>query len=122
MQEASAILVPIGYPRVTLLVRPWVTACGRTPRRGCGWAMPTSIPCGILPTMTQDLEALPPQRLAPQPSPLARAALCYVAAVVIALPLGVSGVIEEKYCAIPLAAANILLAVAMLSSKPAGSH
>ena len=45
------------------------------------------------------------------------AALCYVAAVLIALPLGVSGVIKEEYSVIPLAAANILLAVAMLSSK-----
>jgi hypothetical protein len=45
------------------------------------------------------------------------AALLYVAAVVIALPLGVKGVIDEKYCAIPLAAANILLAMSMLGSK-----
>ncbi len=47
------------------------------------------------------------------------AAICYVAAVVIALPLGVSGVIKEEYCAIPLAAANILLAIAMLSTRKA---
>jgi hypothetical protein len=45
------------------------------------------------------------------------AAICYVAAVVIALPLGVSGVIKEEYCAIPLAAANILLAFAMISTS-----
>ena len=45
------------------------------------------------------------------------AALCYVAAVLIALPIGVAGVIKEEYSVIPLAAANILLAVAMLSSK-----
>ncbi len=45
------------------------------------------------------------------------AAICYIAAVVIALPLGVAGVVKEEYCAIPLAAANILLAVAMLSTS-----
>ena len=45
------------------------------------------------------------------------ASLCYLAAVVIALPLGVAGVVKEEYCAIPLAAANILLALAMLSSR-----
>jgi hypothetical protein len=44
-------------------------------------------------------------------------ALFYLAAVVIALPLGVPGIVDEKYCAIPLAIANVMLAVAMLASK-----
>lgn len=43
--------------------------------------------------------------------------LFYVAAVVIALPLGVPGIVDEKYCAIPLAIANVMLAFAMIASK-----
>ncbi len=35
--------------------------------------------------------------------------LSYVAAVVIALPLGVTGVVRTEYCVIPLVVANLML-------------
>jgi hypothetical protein len=42
------------------------------------------------------------------------ACLCYVAAVVIALPLGVPGVMREEWALIPLGAGGILLGLGII--------
>ncbi len=47
----------------------------------------------------------------------ALSAILYVAAVIIAFPLAIWFGVKEEWCAVPLAAANIVLALAMLSSK-----
>ena len=40
--------------------------------------------------------------------------LCYVAAVVIALPLGVPGIMREEWALVPLGAGGILLGLGMI--------
>ena len=96
------MLIPLGYPRSTLLVRPGSATCGRRRRRGFGWETPTSIRCGILPTGEEQTVTLMPSRASSAAGAMAVvAALCYLAAVVIALPLGVAGVVKEEYCEIP---------------------
>jgi hypothetical protein len=42
------------------------------------------------------------------------ACLCYVAAVVMALPLGVPGIVPEEWCLVPLGAGGILLGLGMI--------
>jgi hypothetical protein len=40
--------------------------------------------------------------------------LCYVAAIVIALPLGVPGIMREEWALVPLGAGGILLGLGMI--------
>jgi hypothetical protein len=40
--------------------------------------------------------------------------LCYLAAVIIALPLGVPGIMREEWCLVPLGAGGILLGLGMI--------
>ena len=42
------------------------------------------------------------------------ACLCYIAAVVIALPLGVPGIVREEWALVPLGAGGILLGLGMI--------
>ena len=42
------------------------------------------------------------------------ACLCYLAAVIIALPLGVPGIIREAWALLPLGAGGILLGLGMI--------
>ena len=43
------------------------------------------------------------------------AILCYVLAVVIALPLGLTGVVDSYYTLVPIAVGGIAIALAMLA-------
>jgi hypothetical protein len=43
------------------------------------------------------------------------AILCYIAAVVIALPLGVTGVVDSYYTLVPIGIGGIAIALAMLA-------
>jgi hypothetical protein len=40
--------------------------------------------------------------------------LCYLAAVILALPLGVPGIVPEEWCLVPLGAGGILLGLGMI--------
>jgi hypothetical protein len=40
--------------------------------------------------------------------------LCYAAAVILALPLGVPGIVPEEWCLVPLGAGGILLGLGMI--------
>jgi hypothetical protein len=40
--------------------------------------------------------------------------VCYLAAVIIALPLGVPGIVPEEWCLVPLGAGGILLGLGMI--------
>ncbi len=40
--------------------------------------------------------------------------LCYVAAVILALPLGVPGIVPEEWALVPLGAGGILLGLGMI--------
>jgi hypothetical protein len=40
--------------------------------------------------------------------------VCYLAAVVLALPLGVPGIVPEEWCLVPLGAGGIALGLGMI--------
>jgi len=40
--------------------------------------------------------------------------LCYLAAVILALPLGVPGIVPEEWCLVPLGAGGSLLGLGMI--------
>ena len=40
--------------------------------------------------------------------------LCYLAAIIIALPLGVPGVVPEEWCLLPLGAGGVTLGLGMV--------
>ena len=42
------------------------------------------------------------------------ACLCYLAAIIIALPLGVPGIVPEEWCLLPLGAGGITLGLGMV--------
>jgi hypothetical protein len=42
------------------------------------------------------------------------ACLCYLAAVIMALPLGVPGIVPEEWCLVPLGAGGIALGLGMI--------
>jgi hypothetical protein len=44
----------------------------------------------------------------------ALACLCYLAAVILALPLGVPGIVPEEWALVPLGAGGILLGLGMI--------
>lgn len=48
------------------------------------------------------------------------ACLCYVATVVLALPLGVPGIVPEEWCLVPLGAGAILLGLGMIGEVAQG--
>ena len=48
------------------------------------------------------------------------ACLCYLAAIVIALPLGVPGIVPEEWCLLPLGAGGVTLGLGMLGEVAGG--